>query len=205
MKTYPSIGRQVRGRKTDHRLHLFDKLDGNNLRFEWSRKQGWHRFGSRRRVITEEHPILGSAMGLFTGTLADPIARIATDRGWDALVAYAEFWGPNSLGGQHQDGDAVRLTLFDVAPYKRGLIGPERFLELFGALDVPAYLGLHTWDDALVARVRAGELDGVSFEGVVGKAGDGHRVVMAKAKTQAWVDAILARHGEEEGWRLVNS
>ena len=46
---------------------------------------------------------------------------------------------------------------------------------------------------------------GVSFEGVVGKAGDGHRVVMAKAKTQAWVDAILARHGEEEGWRLVNS
>jgi len=38
------------------------------------------------------------------------------------------------------------------------------------------------WNDELVARVRRGELPGVTFEGIVGKAGDGHGLVMAKAK-----------------------
>lgn len=53
--------------------------------------------------------------------------------------------------------------------------------------------------------MRRGDLPGVTFEGVVGKAGDGHRVIMAKAKTQAWVDRILARYGEDERRRIVDS
>jgi hypothetical protein len=42
---------------------------------------------------------------------------------------------------------------------------------------------------------------------MVGKAGDGatHDLVMAKAKTQAWIDAILARYGEAEGAKLIES
>lgn len=205
MKTYPSIPRSVRGRKATHRLHLFDKLDGSNLRFEWTRREGWVRFGTRRRVIDVHHPIFGSAMALFEQTLAEPIARVAVDHRWDALVAFGEFWGPNSLGGQHEPDEPKRITLFDVAPYRRGLVGPERFLELFGELDVPRYLGEHAWDAELLARVRRGELPGVTFEGVVGKAGEGHRVIMAKAKTQAWVDRILARYGEDEGRLIVDS
>ena len=205
MKTYPSIGRAVRGRKKIHRLHLFDKIDGSNVRFEWSRTHGWSRFGARRRVIDAEHPVFGSAHQLFAQSLAEPIARIATDQGWDALVAYGEFWGPGSLGGRHEPDSPKRVTLFDIAPYRRGFVGPERFLQLFGDLDIPAYLGEHDWDDTLANSIRAGQLPGVTCEGVVGKAGEGHRVVMAKAKTQTWIDQILARFGDEEGQRLVNS
>ena len=205
MKTYPSIRRSVRGRKATHRLHLFDKLDGSNLRFEWTRRDGWVRFGTRRRVIDETHPIFGSAMALFEQTLAEPIARVAADQRWEAVVAFGEFWGPGSLGGQHVPDEPKRLTLFDVAPYRRGLVGPLRFMELFGELDVPRYLGEHAWDAELLDRVRRGDLPGVTFEGVVGKAGDGHRVIMAKAKTQAWIDRILARYGEDEGRRIVDS
>ena len=149
--------------------------------------------------------MFGGALALFCETLGEPIARVAVDEGWTALVAYAEFWGPRSLGGRHELDDPKRLTLFDVAPHKRGLVGPERFLELFGDLDLPRHLGEHDWDQALLDRVRAGELEGVSFEGVVGKAGDGHRLVMAKAKTQRWVDAILASYGEDEGHKLIAS
>ncbi len=205
MKSYPSIPRSLRGRKAVRRLHLFDKLDGSNMRFEWSRTGGWTRFGTRHRLTDETHPIWGSAMALFQASLADPIARVATDQGWDALVAFGEFWGPNSIGGQHDASDTKRVTLFDVAPYRRGLVGPERFLDWFGELDTPRYLGEHDWDDALVDSVRRGDLPGVSFEGVVGKAGDGHRLVMAKAKTQAWVDRVLERYGEEDGAKVVNS
>ena len=205
MKTYPSITRSPRGRKTTRRLHLFDKLDGNNLRFEWSRRHGWTRFGSRTRIVDDQHPIFGSAMALFQSTLAEPIAKVAIDQRWDSLIAFGEFWGLGSLGGRHDPDAPKRITLFDVAPHRRGFVGPERFLELFGDLDIPAYLGEHDWDEHLIARVRRGELPGVTFEGVVGKAGDGHRVVMAKAKTQAWVDRILERYGDEEGSRLVAS
>jgi hypothetical protein len=186
-------------------MHLFDKLDGSNLRFEWSRERGWFRWGSRHQVIDESHPILGGGMALLREHHADALERVAHAERWDALVAFAELWGPGSLGGQHVPDEPKRLTLFDVAPYRRGFLGPVRFLELFGGLDIPAYLGESLWDDALVARVREGALPGVTFEGIVGKAGDGHSLVMAKAKTEAWVRRILARYGEDEGRRLVES
>lgn len=205
MKTYPSIARAVKGRKTSHRLHLFDKLDGSNLRFEWSRREGWTRFGTRRRVIDASCPVFGCAKGLLDASLADAIAKVAADQGWEALTAYCEFWGPGSLGGQHLPGVAPQLTLFDVAPYRRGFVAPLRFLDFFGELNVPRYLGEYEWNAELIAQVRANELSGVTFEGVVGKAGDGHRILMAKAKTQIWVDAIFARFGAAAGGKLVNS
>jgi hypothetical protein len=205
MKTYPSIPRTPLGRRGPRRLHLFDKIDGSNLRFEWTRREGWIRFGTRRRVIDNSDPIFGSAFGLFEAFLADPLARVAGEQGWEAMVAYAEFHGPGSLGGQHDLHAPKRLTLFDVAPHKRGLLGPEQFLEWFGELEIPAYLGEHEWNDDLVGRVRRGELPGVTFEGVVGKARMGNQVVMAKAKTQAWIDRILAHYGAEEGGRLIQS
>jgi hypothetical protein len=205
VKSYPSIPRRPKGKQPARRMHLFDKLDGSNLRFEWSQDRGWFRWGSRHQVIDETHPTLGAGLALFRVHHADGLERVARAQGWEALVAFAELWGPGSLGGQHVPEEPKRLTLFDVAPYRRGLLGPLPFLELFGAHDIPAYLGEHPWDDALVARVRDGSLPGMTFEGVVGKAGDGHALVMAKAKTAAWVRRILERYGETEGRQLVES
>src|SRR6185295_19716850 len=110
----------------DRRLHILDKLDGSNLRFEWDRKDGWFRWGSRHQVIDEHHPILGGGMALFRERLAEPIARVAHDQRWEAAVAFAELWGPGSLGGRHVPDEPKRLTLFDVAPYKKGMLGPAR-------------------------------------------------------------------------------
>lgn len=28
-------------------IYAFDKLDGSNIRFEWSRKRGFYKFGTR--------------------------------------------------------------------------------------------------------------------------------------------------------------
>jgi hypothetical protein len=39
----------------------------------------------------------------------------------------------------------------------------------------------------------------------VAKAGEKHKLMMAKAKQQRWVDAVLARYGEAEGKKLVES
>lgn len=205
MKRYPSIPRKIRGKKRGLTVHVFDKIDGSNLRFEWDQKTGWHRFGSRRRVLDETHPEFGAAMKIFLNNLAEPIEAVAMKQKWSALVAFAEFWGARSIGGQHDPEEPKNLSLFDVAPYRHGFVGPERFLEFFGHLDTPNYLGEHAWNQEFVENVRRGECDGVTFEGVVGKAGDRHKIVMVKAKTQAWVDAIIKRYGEEEGQKIINS
>jgi hypothetical protein len=205
MKAYPSILRQPKGKGPARSMYIFDKIDGSNLRFEWTRSDGWYRWGSRHRLLDERHPVFGSGLALFHDTMAGAIERVARAQGWPALVAFAEFAGPESLGGQHAPDDVKALTLFDVAPYRCGLVGPARFLELFAGLPTPRYLGQHTWDDDFVARVRRNELEGVTFEGVVGKAGDGHGLVMAKAKTAAWVARILERYGAEEGRKLADS
>ena len=53
-------------------------------------------------------------------------------------------------------------------------------------------------------RVRDGDVD-CAFEGVVGKAGDGHKIVRAKAKTQAWVDKVKEVYGEIAAEKILNS
>ena len=52
--------------------------------------------------------------------------------------------------------------------------------------------------------MRVGDVD-CAFEGVVGKAGEKHKLIRAKAKTQAWIDKVLEIHGEKAGQKIVNS
>jgi hypothetical protein len=72
-------------------------------------------------------------------------------------------------------------------------------------VNVPRLLGKVHWEDSFTRRVRAGEVEGVTFEGVVGKGMRGRKLVMAKAKTQAWIDAVVTRFGKEEGMKIVTS
>lgn len=71
--------------------------------------------------------------------------------------------------------------------------------------NVPKFLGNIKWTRGFVDQVRKGEIEGITDEGVVGKAGEGHKLIMAKAKTQTWIDKILARYGEEVGRKIVES
>lgn len=204
MKEYPSIPRSTGQSFAEFSAYVFDKLDGSNIRAEWSRKRGWTKFGSRTRLLDESDPILGSAKGIFLELLAEPLAKIARDNRWEGLTAFAEFWGPNSFAGWHDPADTKTLTLFDLAPHKQGILGPREFLDLCKHLPIAKFLGHYQWTRGFVEKVRAGEIS-CTFEGVVGKGGSGHHQVRAKAKTQAWIDKVLARYGAEEGSKIVNS
>jgi hypothetical protein len=62
MKEYPSIpsAADLLARSNDYLgrpFVAFDKLDGSNIRAEWDRKKGWHRFGSRRRLLDASEPL----------------------------------------------------------------------------------------------------------------------------------------------------
>ena len=44
----------------------FNKLDGSNLRFEFSFKGGWYKFGTRNRLFDKSDKDYGQAIDLFT-------------------------------------------------------------------------------------------------------------------------------------------
>ena len=146
MKQYPHIPKSTGQSFCEFDAYVFDKLDGSNLRFEWSKKQGWHKFGTRHRLFDETDVDFGPAIPLFMNGLANEIEKTCRDQGFDRVVVFAEFWGDQSLGGYHDPDDPKRLSLFDVSVHKRGLLGPKDFVKLFGGCsDVAPLLGRFKW------------------------------------------------------------
>lgn len=204
MKSYPSIMR-VDPNGCDQEFYTFDKLDGSNLRFEWSRKTGWYKFGTRKRLIDKNDPTFAPAIPLFMETLADPLAEIAHNNKWINIVAFAEFWGKKSLAGRHIADDPKFLTLFDVSIYRHGMLGPKEFLEYFKYLNIPNFIGIKKWDREFVRKVKASEIKGITLEGVCGKSGYYDNLTLVKCKTQKWLDEIKRLYSEDEAQAIMNS
>lgn len=201
MKSYPSIPKGIGGEGV---LHTFDKLDGSNLRFEWTKKRGWFKFGTRRRLFDETDPVFGEAIPLFKNGIAKPLEQIIIKQGWQKVVVFVEFWGPRSFAGLHEPDDPKFLTVIDVSPHQKGILDPKEFLKLFGEFG-PRYFGPIPWNQPFVDQVNAGELVGMSFEGVVGKALRNKKIVMFKAKTQAWIDKVKSKYDEQEAEKIIES
>ncbi len=207
MKDYPHIHRGT-GQNFQEipNAYVFDKLDGSNLRAEGSRKKGWYKFGSRTQLIDHTHPFLGSFLPLFKAEFEDKLSKMMTDERWDSATVYGEFLGDHSFAGWHDPNDLKRYFIFDIAPYKKGILGPKEFLRLAETYQFahPAFLGNFNWTRGFVEQVWRGEVP-CTFEGVVGKGGDGHKLVMAKAKTQAWIAKVKATHTAVEAEKIINS
>src|SRR5579862_2894932 len=122
MKSYPSIPKII---NTDKPVFVFSKYDGSNLRFQWNQKQGWYKFGTRTHLFDKTDKTFGCAIPIFQATLACQLEQIAKQNKWQELTVFAEFWGENSFAGSHVQDDTKYLTLFDAAPYKKGILGPE--------------------------------------------------------------------------------
>lgn len=200
MKQYPSIPHAKQAGYGRPCL-AFDKLDGSNIRAEWNGKRGWCKFGARTRMIDERDEQFGHAVVLFQETLADELERRFREREWKKLgvrhfVVFCEYVGPNSFAGYHPDpAESMQLVLFDVNPAPRGFLPPKEFLARFGDLPVPRVVYEGNFNRELVERVRLGELDGVTFEGIVAKGVENKQVWMAKAKSAAWIDRLRSEKG----------
>lgn len=205
MKSYPSIPQSTGQRFFSFDAHVFDKLDGQNFRSEWSRKRGWYKFGSRTQMVDETHEMFGPAVTSFQEVLADDLAKILVAERTQKAVVFTEWWGPSSFAGQHLEGEELAHTVIDLCLDQRGFVSPSAFRELLeGEVATPRFLGRHRWTRELVLAVRRGELPCTS-EGVVGKSLEGPRLVMAKAKTQAWLDRVYALYDLETAQRIANS
>ena len=203
MKSYPSIPSSVGTSFFEMTAHVFDKIDGSNLRFEWTAKSGWYKYGTRNRLFDETDEVFGTAIELWKNTSGAELEKVALTNKWKHLLAFAEFHGPNSFAGYHDPADPKQLTIFDIAVNKQGFLDPRDFLAYCGHLNIPRYLGKIHWTRDFVECVKKGEVEGITFEGVVGKTMKGKELLMSKAKTQKWLDAVHAKFDPKTAANLI--
>lgn len=191
MKAYPSIETKIDYTRT---YHIFDKLDGSNIRAEWSKKSGFYKFGSRTQLLNEDQktlwPSRDAIMEQFSETLSSRFSKLKAE----SAIAFFEWVGPESFAGNHgADISQNRPVLIDIAIYKKGMLPPDKFLEVAEGLVTPKLLQKGRIDLELFHSVRNRTLEGMTFEGVVGK-GEfsqslGHST-MFKIKSNDWLNKL---------------
>lgn len=192
------------------RCLAFEKYDGTNLHWEWDRNFGWVSIGTRRErydisanglaKFARDHPQLASAQEVFEVTYAEALENVFTEnefyRDAPQVVAFAEFFGPNSFAGMHKEDDPKQVVLFDVLKEGYGMIGPFQFREDFGHVKRArvVYEGKLTGKFAEdVRRGKYGVAEGVVCKG--GKTPD--ELWMAKIKTYAYMEKLKQAFAED--------
>ncbi len=171
-------------------MYAFDKIDGSNIRAEWSRKNGFYKFGSRKVLMDESHEHLGEAVKLVNRDYADALKDIFRKQRWDRAICFFEFLGPNSFAGQHVD-EPHKVVLIDVNPHKKGLEPPRDFIRTFGDLGIAKCLHIGKATKSFEKSVRDGTLEGMGFEGVVCKGvRKGRHLTLFKIKSRAWIEKL---------------
>ncbi len=211
MKTYPSI--EGSSKAPRQICYGFVKYDGSNLRFEWSKKRGWYKFGTRKMMFNQSHPEFGQAIPLFTSKYADDLEKIFKSsklfRGVNSVVVFAEYFGAKSFAGQHVDDDKKNIILFDVNPINKGFISPKEFIDEFSHLDVAECVYHGNMNEELIKDVKESKFDFVSKyeiktevpEGIICKGGSRHGLWMRKIKCQNYFDELKKR--KPSGWEKM--
>ncbi len=194
MKTYPSIPTTI---NPDISYHVFDKLDGSNIRAEWTAINGFHRFGSRTQLLSQGDTLAASTI-LILEKYGESLERVFSDESYQKATCFFEYFGPESFAGDHPDPlEKMDVVLFDVNPHRKGILGPGQFLKLFGHLQTPEFFGERRLDPRFVDAVRSGSLKGVSGEGVVCKALHKNQLKMTKIKSRSWLARLRAECRDE--------
>lgn len=178
----------------------FDKPDGSNMRFEWSRKRGFYKFGTRGNMIDRSQEQFGFAIDLFLDKYADGLDkafRSPAYRNSESFVAFAELTGTKSCFGWHDYGnDAFDVTLFDVNEYKKGFVKPKQFVGDFGHLGIPRIVYEGNLNKELVAAVKRNDFgldEGIVFKGVAATKKGKPLLYCCKIKTDDWFDRLRAK------------
>jgi len=196
LEIYPTIPTTV----IDTPIYAFDKLDGSNIRAEWSRKTGFSKFGTRKRLLDPSEKPFGEAVELFMNKYADDLEQIYRKQKFERTTAFFEFGGPNSFAGFHEQ-EEHDVVLFDLHVYRQGILPPKEFLKLFdNRVHITPVLFMGKPTQALKDKVRASTLKGMTFEGIVCKGGFDHRrrPIVFKMKSEAWFAKLRKKYGHDE-------
>lgn len=189
MKEYPTIQREY---MKDIQVYAFDKIDGSNIRVEWSAKRGFYKFGTRTQLFDKSFPIFGDAVDLFTNKYGEDLVKVFKDQRWRNVVCFTEFYGENSFAGNHKLDEPHDVILFDVVVNDE-LLKPKEFIDCFEHIHIPRIVHHGKAGEEFIQMVHQSNVEGMTFEGVVCKGPwNKHREMpyMFKIKSNAWIEKL---------------
>ena len=209
MKSYDKIPYYNDGHFGSY-VYAFDKLDGSNIRCEWSRKRGWYKFGTRNNMIDASHEQFGEAIPLFLDKYGDSLPKIFMKeyKKIESFVVFSEFVGENSFAGYHDPDDVKDIILFDVNGHRKGFLPPEEFIRNFGELHIPEIIYEGEYNYKLINNVQKNLWDlkeGVICKGTFKtKKSNTDQVWMTKIKTKEWLRKVKDKLGDKALLEEVN-
>jgi RNA ligase len=199
MKAYPSITTKIDFSKP---YHVFNKYDGSNIRAEWNPKKGFYKFGSRTQLLTPDQAVLYPSIEVFMNKYSEQLSSRFSKAKYENAIAFFEWFGPNSFAGSHPDPVSdMKPVVIDISIYKKGILPPEKFIDFMDNLEIPEVLHIGRISEELFQSVRNSTLPGMGLEGVVIKGEYSQKEggpIMAKIKSNAWLDALKVRCGNDE-------
>jgi len=138
MKDYPSILR-ISEEFIGKECISFMKLDGSNLRVEFSSKTGFYKWGTRNRLFDASDPEYGRAIPIFHKKYAQDLEKLISRffPKCKSAIFYMEFFGPESFAGQHNFNKDFDLVIFDINIYKKGFLDPKTFIKICENIHTP--------------------------------------------------------------------
>lgn len=194
MQQYPSIPGSAKS-PIGKPCIAFYKYDGSNLRWEYSPKKGWNKFGTRTQLFDASSEPYNQAIPLFLNGMADEIVLRTKQivKKIERITVFTEFFGPSSFAGNHELEESKELRLFDVYLYKKSFVKPKMFLDVYGDMPQAAqvvYKG--NLSKQFISDVKQSKYP--VFEGVISKGED----FVIKIKTDHYFD--LLREKFKERW-----
>jgi len=182
----------------------FDKIDGSNIRCEWSQKRGFYKFGTRNQLIDERNENFGNVIPLFLNKYHEPLTRLFKSdkefRNIKNFTVFSEYAGEHSCFGQHDSNDIMDIILFDVWQHQKGWVEPRTFVKKFGAFGIPKVVYEGNLNKSLVEAVRQNEFnlkEGIMGKGIRETKRVDQRVWSVKMKTNDWFERLRSRYGQK--------
>ena len=198
MKAYDSI--EYYGDHWGLPITAFDKLDGSNLRFEWSPKRGFYKFGSRNVMIDESNEQFGFAINIFKEKYEKGLTDLFRSKDYRntlSFTCFAELIGQKSAFGQHEfETDQFDVVLFDVFGYKKGFVPPKQFVKDFSDLGIPRVVYEGNLNKEFVQQIKSNEFglaEGVICKGVIKTKKGNDNLYYCKIKTDDWFERLRNR------------
>lgn len=189
----------------------FMKYDGSNMRFEWSKKRGWYKFGTRRTMFERGDEQWGNVIDVFENNYAEDLEKTFKDnknfRNTQIFTVFCEYFGANSFAGQHQPDDKMELVLFDVNVHKKGIVLPKDFMKHFGHLKIAELVYEGNFNTSFIEDVKSGKYgdgEGIVAKGVLSRSKkEQHGLWMTKVKTNTWFEKLRSLSKTDESLKKV--
>ena len=203
MKEYPKIYYYNKG-IMGAPVIAFTKLDGSNIRVEWSKKRAFYKFGTRTQMIDKTNPAFGKSIYIFEEKYFDSLHKFFSTekeyRNLPSINLFLEYVGPNSFAGYHDPNDKMDLILLDVWRHMKGWVEPNTFVKQFTEFGIPDVVYRGNLNHQLVQDVKSGVYnlkEGVVAKGITDTKRVDKRVWMVKIKETQWYERLRGKYGEK--------